>query len=82
VLVPGVTMRGVVGVGMVLMLFVMLVRDGGRMRQLHTVVNRRGVGGRGFDHRARRGIAERQRHTGGEHAGQVEQRDNPPCLGA
>ena len=77
VLMPVVIMRGVAGIDVVLMFFAMLVRDARRMQRLRTVMNMRGAGRREFGHQARRGVAERQRDAGREHAKQIEQGDHP-----
>ena len=81
VLMPGVIMRGVAGIDVVLMFFAVLVRDARRMQRLRTVMNMRGTGRREFGHQARRGVAERQRDAGREHAKQIEQGDKPPRFG-
>src|ERR1043165_4954317 len=81
-LVLGVIMRGAAGIGVVLMLFAMLVRDARCMHRLRTVMNMRGAGRRGLGHQARRGITKRQRDAGRDYAKQIEKGDKPPRFGA
>lgn len=81
-LVSGVIMRGTAGIGVVLVSTVMLVRSVRLMHRLCTVVHMRGGRDREPTYQARRGVAERQRHTRRKHARKIEQGDKPPCLGA
>ena len=75
VLMLRVLLRGVAGIGAMLMYLTMLMRRGIRMHM-------RGGRHPGLMHEARRGIAERQRDARREHAKQIEQGDKPPRLGA
>jgi hypothetical protein len=66
--------RGVAGIGVVAFVRRMVLV---RRRLVHM----RG-GGPDFRRQARRGVAERQRNAGHEHAGQIEQGGKPPRPGA
>jgi hypothetical protein len=70
-----VLLQGVDGIGAMLMYLTMLMRRGSRMHM-------RGGSRPELMHEARGSVANRERHTRREHAKQIEQGDEPPCLGA
>jgi hypothetical protein len=72
-------MRGVAGIGVMALLRVMMLM---RCRMRGVIMRMRGGGRLNRDHQAGRGIAERKRDAGHEHAKQIEQGDKPPRFGA